>query len=245
MLKWVPVSSKRPDAAHRQVDHVGKHHGRIEQRAECQVQHDQDHAQRERDDPHQPRFGLLHLLELSAPDGAVGRLEQVLGHFLGFGNGAGQIAAADAELDGDQTITLLAIDRRRAGTQKLAVRIGLPLVVERRHQVDQTATRHAGAAAQRGVELAAGDRGHVEARAGRGQTRAGSGERRGGDRGDGTAGHLVLHHVDRDVQDFFFVVAEPLGPAQRDVEGTFAFDHLGKRLAADGRFESRLRRRPR
>ena len=94
---------------------------RIEQGAERQVEHDQDHAQRERDDPHQPGFGLLHLLELAAPDGTVRRLEQILGLLLRFGNRAGQVAAADAELDRDQAVALLAASIRAGHAPRRAL----------------------------------------------------------------------------------------------------------------------------
>ncbi len=60
----------------------------------------------------QPAVGLLHLLEFAAPDRPVGDLEEVLGLCLGLVHGAAQVAAADAELDGDQPLALLAVDGR-------------------------------------------------------------------------------------------------------------------------------------
>ena len=77
--------------------------------------------QRQRDDEQQAMLGLLHLLELAAPFGAVGAVEQVGRLLLGLGDGAGQIAAAHAELDGDQALALLAVNRRGARPQELAV----------------------------------------------------------------------------------------------------------------------------
>ena len=44
MLKLVPVRQQRPDAAHRQAEHVGQHHQGVQQRAEGQVQQHEDQA---------------------------------------------------------------------------------------------------------------------------------------------------------------------------------------------------------
>ena len=60
---------------------------------------------------------------------------------LGLGHGAGQIATADAELDGDQTVALFAVNGRGARADELALGVWLALVVERRDQIAQAAAR--------------------------------------------------------------------------------------------------------
>ena len=114
MLKFVPVSSKAQTPPMREVEHVGKDDHRVEHVAEGDVEQHQDHGQRGRHDEHQAMLGLLHLLELAAPHGPVRGIEELLGPLLGFGHGAGQVAVADAELEGDQPFALLAINRRSA-----------------------------------------------------------------------------------------------------------------------------------
>ncbi len=77
--------------------------------------------QRHGNDEHQAMFGFLHFLELAAPFGAVGGLEQRRPIFLGLGHGAGQIAIADAELHGDQAVALFAVNGRGAGADEIAL----------------------------------------------------------------------------------------------------------------------------
>ena len=140
MLKLVPVKQQGPNAAQRERDDVGEDHDRVEHVAERDVQQDEDHAPATAGTMNIRRcFGLLHLLELAAPDRAIRGLEEVLGRGLGFGHGAGQVAAADAELERDQPLPLLAIDRRGAVPFELSVRVGRPVVAHRRDQIAQAA----------------------------------------------------------------------------------------------------------
>ncbi len=65
-------------------------------------------------------LGLLHLLELAAPYGAIRGLQQRGRFLLRLGHGGGQVSPAHAEFDGDQAITLFARDDRRARPQELS-----------------------------------------------------------------------------------------------------------------------------
>ena len=49
-----------------------------------------------------------------------------------------------AELDGDQPLALLAVDRRGAGAHELASRVGLAVLAHRRHEVAQPQARRVG-----------------------------------------------------------------------------------------------------
>ena len=81
------------------------------------LRHQEDQHQRDRHGNQQPPLGHLNLAELAAPLGAVGGLEQVGGLLLGLGHGAGQVAAAHAELGRDEAVALLAEDDRHARPQ--------------------------------------------------------------------------------------------------------------------------------
>ena len=124
MLKFVPVKQQRPHAAQAQGHHVREHQQRVHQIVEGQIEQHENRRQRQRNDKQQTMLGLLHFLKFAAPFGMVGSMEQMGGLLLRLGDASGQIAAAHAELDGDEALALLAVNRRGAGTQELAVRVG-------------------------------------------------------------------------------------------------------------------------
>ena len=75
---------------------------------------------------------------------------------LGLGDGAAQVAAADAELDRDQAFALLAVDGRGAGALELAVGVRRAVLAHRGDQVAQPQPRRV-AEGIGGVGQAAGD----------------------------------------------------------------------------------------
>ena len=115
-------------------------------------------CQRQGDDPHEPAVGFLHLLELTTPDCPVGDLEQVLGFRPGFVDGAAQVAAADAELEGDHALAVLTVDGRGAGVDERAVGLRVEVLVHWRDQVAEPQSRRAADRVGR-VGQAAADRG--------------------------------------------------------------------------------------
>ena len=73
-----------------------------------QIEHEHNKGHRRGADKQEAMFRFLHFLKLAAPFRAIGWREEIGRARLGFGDGAGQVAAAHAELDGDQAIALLA-----------------------------------------------------------------------------------------------------------------------------------------
>ena len=212
---------------------------------ERQVQHDQDQAQRQRDDVHQPVLGLLHFLEFAAPLGAVGGLEQRGGLGLRLGHGAGQVALAHAELDGDQPVALLAGNGRGAGRMKLPFGSGLPWSSS---GVTRSPSRRRGLA-------------QVVERCRRTRCRVSDGMATlvpGFDRpvlapvsgvcgiAGRAGGDLVVRDVDRNVRGSpASLLRRSLGPAQRDVEASFRLRSSARTACRRRPFARRLRRRPR
>ena len=119
---------------------------------------------------------------------------------------------------------------------KLPVGIVLPLVVERRDQIAQAAAR---AWPQELLNVPPNSlpviRRHVDVDAQLREPGRWPGGRRLLHAGHCREVSLVVGDVDRDVEDRLFAAAQVLGPAERDVEPLFAFDHLRAGLAADGR----------
>ena len=191
-------------------------------RKERDIQQDENQAERQRDDDHQALLGLLHFLELAAPDRVVRGLEELRCAVLGLCHGAGQVAAADAELDRDQPLSLFAIDRRRAGPHELAVGVGRAVVADGR-----TRSR----SRSRGVLL------------------SGLAVLAVVPMSDGLARPLPMAEGTTPGPGFCTTVLLPTStgisrirlrccgasrPAHRDVEDLFAFDHLREGCAAQG-----------
>src|SRR5438132_6303741 len=106
---------------------------------ERQIEKHADRYERQGNPEEQAALGLFHLLKLAAPFGAVGRFEQRRGLFLRLGHGAGQVAAAHTELNRDETVALLAVNRGRALADVTSFGIRAAAAVERRYQVAQPA----------------------------------------------------------------------------------------------------------
>ena len=62
----------------------------------------------------------MHLLDFAGPLGLIGGLDKGLDALVGLGDGAAEVAAADAELDGDQPLPLFAEDGGRAARSNWA-----------------------------------------------------------------------------------------------------------------------------
>ncbi len=116
----------------------------------------------------------------------------------------------------------------------MPVRVGPALVVDRRHQLPQAQARHAAEVVDRRVEDVAPQRRHGHVGADGIDADARSRHRRLWRAGDIARRDGVVGHLDGNVEDGLFVAAQPLRPAQGDVEGLLALDHLRTRLAADG-----------
>src|SRR5689334_21610641 len=101
--------------------------------------------------------GLVHVLEFAAPYSRVRSHEAFFGGLLRFGHGAGQVAAADAELDSDQSLALFASDGRSATPHEAALVVRKAMRVERHYQVSQPPPRHDRRVVVGGVEAAAAE----------------------------------------------------------------------------------------
>ncbi len=124
MLKFVSVRNRAQIPPSDSSTHVDKHDHGVEERMEGQIQQHEDQSQRQRDDEHQPPFAFFHLLEFAAPFGAITERNQVLlTCALRIADRAGQVAVANAELDGHQARALFAGDRRSAVADELALGI--------------------------------------------------------------------------------------------------------------------------
>ena len=126
--------------------------------------------------PYLTNESLFHLPELAAPLGAVRPLNQRVHLRPGLVHRPREVAAANLELDGDEPLTLFAIDSRGAGPQKRPGLVRSPLGVPRGDQVGQPAGRRCGRE-RRGVHRTAGRRRRRLARTGHGQSEGATGDR--------------------------------------------------------------------
>src|SRR5262249_33174897 len=150
---------------------------------------------------------------------------------LDLGDGAGEIPALDAELDGDKAFAVFARDERAAGPNELAARIGPAVLANGGNQIAEPQPRQ-----QRGVGSDApadqgGARG-TRSRGGGSDGLAGKGRLRAG--GLGAGRHLIVDDINGDFEDRRLILAAVEGPAQGDVERLFSFHHLRQRFAVDG-----------
>src|SRR5205823_3987610 len=90
---------------------------------------------------HQASFGLFHLLEFPTPLRSIGGVQKWLDKVFRLGHGAGQVAAAYAELDSNEPLSLFAINRGGPGPNELACFIGLAVPSQRSNQVAQAPLR--------------------------------------------------------------------------------------------------------
>ena len=81
MLKLVPVKYKAQTPPIARANTLLMHDHGVQPGSQGHVQEDENQAQREGHNPHQPRLGDLHFLELAGPHGVIRGLEQVLGSF--------------------------------------------------------------------------------------------------------------------------------------------------------------------
>ena len=236
MLKFVCVRIKAQKPPQPDRHHAGEDQQHVDQRTKHAVEQHEDQAAGQRDDDLQLRLGLLHVLEFAAPLEPVGGWNQAGGFLPSLGHGAGQVAAADVELDGDQPPALFAIDIRGAELREAALRIGLPLAIAGSHQVDDAATRELRQVVHGGHSDALPVMGrHMDARAQWRRPTRGAGDGRGADTRRSRVDDQVVADLDGDVENGRFVGAESLGPAKGDVEAPLALDHLADGPSADRR----------
>ena len=157
---------------------------------------------------------------------------------LCFLDRAGQVAASDAEFDGDQALALLAVNRRGAGSDEVTLGIGPALFVVRRDEVAQRPLRIGRQVVQGAVPDTAVQTRHRQAGAEARHADAAAREPRRRHAGQ-KARSLIVGDVHRDFQDSVLARTQSFRPAQRDVELLLALDHRRNRLAAHRRFDDR------
>ena len=88
---------EKPEGADQGEGHGEKDDAGLDQTLGVEVDDDEDDQNRQRDDQQQPRLGLLHVLELAAPDDVVARrqLDLLLDRRLGVVDVGADVASLD------------------------------------------------------------------------------------------------------------------------------------------------------
>ena len=133
---------------------------------------------------------------------------------------AGQVAAANAEFNGDEAFLLLPVNHRGARPLELAAQVNGTVFTHRTDQIAQPQSRR----------VAQGIGGARQTAADRGRGLTGPAGRRDKPRPLGL-NHLVVADVYGNVEDRSFIASPPCRPTNRHVEDLLAFDHLGHGLA--------------